>query len=202
MEALAIPDTRERLHDAVDALVGESIDGFTTQALGEDIVGMRREIDRLEAEFLRRLHRFDAGHGALAENLSTVSWLRAGCGMTAKAAAYRVHLARSLGELPAAWAPDAASSPNAEPPDKVMASMPSTVCAGSRRAVSRVPGPPPRTSIDATAGSSKMTTVDPEPSRKSSAWPTLSPGTSVIRLRMNNLFPLRGERSSERSERG
>jgi Domain of unknown function (DUF222)/HNH endonuclease len=102
MEALAVPDTRERLHDAVDALVGEPIDGFTTQALGEDIVGMRREIDRLEAEFLRRLHRFDAGHGALAENLSTVSWLRAGCGMTAKAAAYRVHLARSLGELPAA----------------------------------------------------------------------------------------------------
>src|SRR5580700_719250 len=102
MEALAIPDTRERLHDAVDALVGESIDGFTTHALGEDIVVMRREIDRLEAECLRRLHRFDASHGALAENLSTVSWLRAGCGMTAKAAAYRVHLARTLGELPAA----------------------------------------------------------------------------------------------------
>ena len=102
MEALAIPDTREGLHDAVDALVGESIDGVTTQALGEDIVVMRREIDRLEAEFLRRLHRFDAGHGALAENLSTVSWLRAACGVTAKAAAYRVHLARTLGELPAA----------------------------------------------------------------------------------------------------
>ena len=65
MEALAIPDTREGLHDAVDALVGESIDGVTTQALGEDIVVMRREIDQLEAEFLRRLHRFDAGHGAL-----------------------------------------------------------------------------------------------------------------------------------------
>ena len=63
---------------------------------------MRREIDRLEAEFLRRLHRFDAGHGALAERLSTVSWLRAACGVTARAAAYRVHLARTLGELPAA----------------------------------------------------------------------------------------------------
>jgi hypothetical protein len=33
--------------------------------------------------------------------LSTVSWLRHRCGMTAKAAAYRKHLARTLGELPA-----------------------------------------------------------------------------------------------------
>src|SRR5579862_2968651 len=102
MGALAMPDTRELLHNAVDTLVGESVDGFTTDALGEDIVVMRREIDRLEAEFVRRLHRFDAGHGALAEGQSTVSWLRSGCGMTAKAAAYRVHLARTLGELPAA----------------------------------------------------------------------------------------------------
>ena len=31
-------------------------------------------------------------------------------------------------------------------PDSTMASIPSTVCAGSSRAVSRVPGPPPRTS--------------------------------------------------------
>ena len=30
-----------------------------------------------------------------------MSWLRSHCGMTAKAAAYRVHLARTLGELPA-----------------------------------------------------------------------------------------------------
>ena len=41
-----------------------------------------------------------------------------------------------------------------------MASMPSTVCAGSSSAVSRVPGPPPRTSIEATAGSSNTIAVD------------------------------------------
>ena len=41
-----------------------------------------------------------------------------------------------------------------------MASMPSTVCAGSSSADSRVPGPPPRTSIEPTAGSSKTTAVD------------------------------------------
>ena len=82
-----------------------------------------------------------------------------------------------------ACTPEAVSSPKAEPPDSAMASMPSTVCAGSSNAVSRVPGPPPRTSIEATAGSSKMIAVAPEPRRASVAWPIFSPGTSVIRLR-------------------
>ena len=102
MEAFAMPDASDRLDDAVDALVDESIDGVSTHALGADLVDIRRDIDRLEAEFVRRLHRFDRAHGALADGgVSTVSWLRSHCGMTVKAAAYRVHLARTLGELPA-----------------------------------------------------------------------------------------------------
>ena len=102
MEAFAIPDARDRVHDAVDALVDESIEEFSTHALGEDLIDIRQAIDRLEAEFLHRLHRFDRTHGALADGgVSTVSWLRSHCGMTVKAAAYRVHLARTLGELPA-----------------------------------------------------------------------------------------------------
>jgi hypothetical protein len=102
MEAFAMPDVRERVDEAVDALVDESIDDFSTHALGVDLIDIRRSIDRLEAEFIRRLHRFDRGHGAVAAGgVSTVSWLRARCGMTVKAAAYRVHLARTLGELPA-----------------------------------------------------------------------------------------------------
>ena len=102
MEAFAIPDARDRLHDAVKGLVDESIDDVSTHALGADLIDIRRAIDRLEAEFIRRLQRFHHARGALADGaVSTVSWLRAHCGMTAKAAAYRVHLARTLGELPA-----------------------------------------------------------------------------------------------------
>ena len=102
MEAFAIPGPRERLGAAVDALVGESLDSFSTHALGEDLVEIRRAIDRLEAECVRRLHRFHRERGAQADGGgSTVSWLRRACGMTVKAAAYRVHLARTLGELPA-----------------------------------------------------------------------------------------------------
>ncbi len=102
MNALAMPVASDRLDDAVDALVNESIDGASTHALGADLVDIRRDMDRLEAEFVRRLHRFDRAHGARADGgVSTVSWLRSHCGMTVKAAAYRVHLARTLGELPA-----------------------------------------------------------------------------------------------------
>jgi len=96
MEERAIPDARERLRDGVDALVNESIEGVATSELGADIIDISLAIDRLEAERLRRLHRFHRDGGA-----TTVSWLRRSCGMTAKAAAYRVHLARRLGELPA-----------------------------------------------------------------------------------------------------
>jgi hypothetical protein len=102
MEAFATPDARDRVNEAVDALVEESIDECSTHALGADLIDIRRAIDRLEAEFIRRLHRSHRDRGALADGgVSTVSWLRPRCGMTAKAAAYRVHLARTLGELPA-----------------------------------------------------------------------------------------------------
>ncbi len=79
-----------------------SIDGVATSELGADIIEIRLAVDRLEAECLRRLHRFHADRGALSDGGgTTVSWLRRSCGMTAKAAASRVHLARTLGELPA-----------------------------------------------------------------------------------------------------
>ena len=65
-----IPDVRERLDDVVDALVGESIDGFSTQVLGEDLVDITRAIDRLEAERLRRLHRFHRDRGASRDVLA------------------------------------------------------------------------------------------------------------------------------------
>src|ERR1039457_869682 len=102
MEALGMRKVGDRLHDAFNVLVEGSTEDVSTHALGADLIDIRRAIDRLEAEFIRRLHRFDQAHGALADGgVSTVSWLRAHCGVTAKAAAYRVHLSRTLGELPA-----------------------------------------------------------------------------------------------------
>jgi Domain of unknown function (DUF222)/HNH endonuclease len=102
MQALAISHARERFRDDLDALIGEPIDGVATSELGADIIDISLAIDRLEAERLRRIHRFHSDRGALSDGGgTTVSWLRRCCGMTAKAAAYRVHLARTLGEMSA-----------------------------------------------------------------------------------------------------
>src|SRR5262245_31573755 len=81
-----------------------------------------------------------------------------------------------------ACTPPPASSPKAEPPESVIASMASTVLTGSSRASSRVPGPPPRTSTEATAGLSNRMAVTPEASAASPAWPTLTPAISVRRF--------------------
>ena len=100
MEAFAIADASDRLGEAVDALVNEFIDGFSTGALGDDLITIRRAADRLEAEFLRRLDRFDRAHGALADGGgSTTSWVRNHCAMAwSGATASGAH----AGELPAA----------------------------------------------------------------------------------------------------
>jgi Domain of unknown function (DUF222)/HNH endonuclease len=97
----SITSATEELTAAVDNLAAESIDCATDHALGDDLVAIRREIDRLEAQFIRRLHPFDRSHGALSEGAaSTVSWLRATCGLTGGAAAERVRMARVLDDLP------------------------------------------------------------------------------------------------------
>ena len=49
----------ERLAHVVDDLAAEEIDDVADAALGNDLVSLRRVIDRIEAEFIRRLERFD-----------------------------------------------------------------------------------------------------------------------------------------------
>ena len=52
----------DQLANDVDNLAQEAIDQLPDGALGDDLVGIRRQMDRLEAQFLRRLHRFDRNH--------------------------------------------------------------------------------------------------------------------------------------------
>jgi hypothetical protein len=103
MEAFAIPDARDRVQEAVDALVDESIDDFSTHVLGADLIDIRRANSASSRSIsnVTMIAHLAEDVGALADGgVSTVSWLRR-CGMTVKAAPYRVHLARTLGELPA-----------------------------------------------------------------------------------------------------
>ena len=95
------------LGSAIDELAVEDLDATPAAALAGDLVEIRRAIDRLEAEWLRRLAVFD-GRGVGEEVLSTQCWVREHCGLTPGAARERVSVARRLRELPEASAAFAA----------------------------------------------------------------------------------------------
>jgi len=94
------PSPLLQLEAAVDALAGEDVGDLTGAALGEDLIALRREIDRLELEFSRRLRSFDAQRGNLDAQLSLGGWLRSRCRLSVAAAAQHVDVARRLPELP------------------------------------------------------------------------------------------------------
>jgi hypothetical protein len=85
------------LASAIDELEGEDLGTVPLAAQGEELVELFRERDRLEAECLRRLARFDAAGGAMVEGArSTRAWLRHRCRMAPGAASERVRVARRL----------------------------------------------------------------------------------------------------------
>jgi Domain of unknown function (DUF222)/HNH endonuclease len=89
------------LAGALEAIADEDVERLTDCALADDLVTLRRHIDRLEYEFGRRLHRFDRARGYAAEGAaSAVAWLRTTSRLSGGAAAQRVETARMLPELP------------------------------------------------------------------------------------------------------
>lgn len=104
MVALEIPvrtDPLATVAAAVDAVVREQIDGVSDAALEEQLVGIRQQIDRLEAEFCRRLSRFERARGYASSGAATVvSWLRTACRMSGPAAQERVDVSHALEACP------------------------------------------------------------------------------------------------------
>ena len=69
-------------------------------AIGDDLEELRRHINGCEAEFTRRLRRFDKGGGyAASAALTAKAWLRWKCNFSPAAAADRVAVARQLERL-------------------------------------------------------------------------------------------------------
>jgi hypothetical protein len=102
---------------AVEAFDDDKLESADGATLSEELVVMRRGIDRLEAQFSRRLVRFDVVRGYEAQGAADlISWLRSACRMGTSAAARRLHLARQLVELPeteVAWRSGAISTGHA-----------------------------------------------------------------------------------------
>lgn len=89
-----------RLELGTTDLAIEDLEERGADQLGHELRGLRHVINRLEAEFVRRLARFDELEGAKNFGCpSTQSFVRYHCAMEPGAAADRVLLARSRGEL-------------------------------------------------------------------------------------------------------
>jgi Domain of unknown function (DUF222) len=91
----------EPLRGALVELEGEDIDPLTDTALAEDMVELRRTMDRLEFQFSRRLHLFSKRRGyATLGFVSLISWLRRACRLMPGAAMQHSEVARNLPSLP------------------------------------------------------------------------------------------------------
>src|SRR5450631_306987 len=91
------------IHDALKRLREEDLQAVPASAMGEDMEELRRIINGAEAEFTRRVRRFDKGGGyAATAALTAAAWLRWKCNFSPAAAAGRVAVARELESLPLA----------------------------------------------------------------------------------------------------
>jgi Domain of unknown function (DUF222) len=94
------PDRLAALAAAVDELADQDLDGLGDATLAEQVVQLRRQLDRLEGHWLRALAAVDGRGAAGAEHGvpagSTAAWLRHRLHMSAGTAASFVRTARAL----------------------------------------------------------------------------------------------------------
>jgi hypothetical protein len=92
---------RSAMELGLRAFEDEDLEALSVTALGASLGEERRAIDRLEADFSRRLARFDAMRGFEASGaLDSIAWLRQHGRLSGGAAAERVKVATKLRELP------------------------------------------------------------------------------------------------------
>ena len=91
------------MNQGLQRLRGEDLDAVPASSMGDDMKELRRIINGAEAEFMRRLHRFDTGGGYEATAaLTAKAWLRWKCNFSPSAASDRVQVSRELASLPQA----------------------------------------------------------------------------------------------------
>ena len=91
----------ERINLLLDQLASEDLTSVPAESMGDDQIALHRITNRVQAESLRRLHRFDSGEGYAASGARTVkSWLRWQCNLSDGAASEQVAISRRLVALP------------------------------------------------------------------------------------------------------
>lgn len=90
---------------AIDGLNAEDVSGLPVGVLAEDLVALNRQLARLQGEAARRVAVLDTKSGGLIEgHVSTASWLRSACSLSASQASGLVRTARVLRDRPASAA--------------------------------------------------------------------------------------------------
>jgi hypothetical protein len=85
----------------ISDLETEDIEPLTDTALGEDILELRRTVDRIEFQISRRLDLFARRQGYVTFGfVSLVTWLRRACRLSPGAASQHAEVARNLSSLP------------------------------------------------------------------------------------------------------
>ena len=91
----------DQINSLLDQLSGEDLDSVPAAVMGDHQIELQRIGNRLKAEALRRLRRFDRGQGyASTLALSAKGWLRWKCNLTYTVASDQVEVARALDSLP------------------------------------------------------------------------------------------------------
>jgi uncharacterized protein DUF222/HNH endonuclease len=91
----------EEINSLLNRLSSEDLNSLPAEAMGEDQIALQRIGNRVQAEGLRRLRRFDTGQGyAPSGALSARAWLRWQLNLTTTTASERVAISRKLAALP------------------------------------------------------------------------------------------------------
>src|SRR5712692_4061781 len=91
----------QEINSLIDRLGSEDLTAMPAESVGEDQIALQRISNRVQAEALRRLRRFDSGQGyAHTLALTAKAWLRWKCNLSYPAASNQVEVARTLESLP------------------------------------------------------------------------------------------------------
>ena len=91
----------QQIHSLLDHLAEEELTSVPAESMGNDQIALQRIGNRVQAEALRRLRRFDTGQGFVSSGaLSAKAWLRWRCNLTGPNASGMVEVSRQLASLP------------------------------------------------------------------------------------------------------
>ncbi len=91
----------QEINSLLNRLASEDLNSVSAESMGDDQIALQRIGNRVQAEGLRRLRRFDGGQGyAPSGALSARAWLRWQLNLTANAASERVAISRKMPALP------------------------------------------------------------------------------------------------------